>query len=206
MGLSKILRGVKEKAASYPGQKYNDYQAERAHQREEKLEQRNQFEKGRREGEYQKGLIQGEGRGRVTEYTEYNSKGKPIKTAKYGKIQEPQQQRSGGARPGFRSTMKHSDDIFGWSSGGGVAGLGLGFGDEPRKQVAPPMRKTVFNPRTGKVETYEPIQQPHQRPQETGDFIMGTGSERIDNSNFILGPTGLSNKKNKTEKHPYDIF
>jgi|WetSurMetagenome_2_1015567.scaffolds.fasta_scaffold19465_6 hypothetical protein len=117
----------------------------------------------------------------------------------------PEQQRSGGARPGFRSTMKRSDDIFGWSGSGG--GIGLGFGDEPRKQVAPPMRKTVYNPRTGKVETYEPIQsQQPKHPQESGDFIMGPGTSQINNSDFILGPAGLNGKKNKAERHPYDIF
>jgi hypothetical protein len=119
----------------------------------------------------------------------------------------PEQQRSGGARPGFRSTMKRSDDIFGWSGGVSGPSLGMGFGDEPRRQTAPPTRVTEYNPRTGKIRTIEQIQsQQPKHPQDTDDFIMGPGTSQINNSDFILGPAGLNGKKNKTERHPYDIF
>jgi hypothetical protein len=116
----------------------------------------------------------------------------------YGIPEQPRQ--TSGGRTGFRTTMKHSDDIFGWSSnGGGGAGIGLGFGfgDEP-KRTAPPMRKTVYNPRTGKVETYEPIQQKQIEHDNGPNISIGFDA--------FGGPPGLSKKKGQHEKHPYDLF
>ena len=194
MGLSKYLKNKASEAVT-------NYKAERAHSKEERLEQRNQYEKGRREGEYQKGIIQGEGRGHVTEYTEYNSKGKPIKTERYG---NPNARVSGGGssggKPGFRSTIKKSDGIFGWSGTGGLNGpsIGLFGGAAPKRPITAPVRTRTIMP-NGKVVISEPIQQqPHHESNE-GNSGMGIGI------NDFMGPSGL-NKKGKKEKHPYDLF
>ena len=194
MGLTKFIKNKAKEAVT-------NYKAERAHSKEERLEQRNQYEKGRREGEYRKGIIQGEGRGHVTEYTEYNSKGKPIKTERYG---NPNARVSGGGssggKPGFRSTIKKSDGIFGWSGTGGLNGpsIGLFGGAAPKRPITAPVRTRTIMP-NGKVVISEPIQQqPHHESNE-GNSGMGIGI------NDFMGPSGL-NKKGKKEKHPYDLF
>ena len=182
MGVTKYLQGkIKEKV--------QNYQAERTHQKEERLEQRTQYEKGRREGSYERGKI--EGSGRVTEQTKYADRG--------GR----KAQGVTGSTRGFSGAMKHSDDIFGWSGstgggsgmGGGVFGSGLSFGGGSGGERSRPDR--VITKRNGGVRIEE-YGSRHESEDGMGGLGLGMG--------LGIDSFGGSEKGKKKEKHPYDFF
>jgi hypothetical protein len=134
MGLSKY---IKNKVT----EKVQNYKAEKAHQREEKLENRNQYERGYREGQYKRGLA--EGSGQVVPANRMNRQPQGV-TGRVGQI-------SSGVSRG----VQNFGDVF-LGKGGGFDGFG--FGGEPTRKSGPPMRTTHINPRTGKITINEPIQ------------------------------------------------
>jgi hypothetical protein len=188
MGLDKWLRNRGREIKQAPGNAVKNYQAERAHQRVERLEERNEYEKGRHEGAFKRGQL--EGAGGLTEKEKYYSQRSSGGRSSGGRSRGGSVQRTTG-RGGFVAT---GNAIFG--SGGGMggigSGLGFGFGDEPRRQAGPPMRTRTISP-SGKVTISEPIERQVRHEEQESPY------------DFIMGPPGLSSK-GKKEKHPYDIF
>ena len=157
MGLTKFIKNKAKEAVV-------NYKTERAHAKEERLENRNQYEKGYHEGQFKRGVL--EGSGGVAAQTKFNRGS--------GKTQGVTGR---GAIDIFGSSMKHSDSIFGWSGGAGDIGM---FG-EPTPKRAVPTRVTEFNPRTGKTRVIEPIQQ-HEPKEESWDpWAMGSGNKKKKN-------------------------
>ena len=177
MGLKKyILNKVNEKKVNY--------QAERAHQKEEKLEVKNQYEKGYREGQYKRGVL--EGSGGVTAQTKFAARG--------GK---PQGVTGSGS---FSGSMNKFDSIFGvsqigggrGSKGDGGMGLGLGFGGGGESRSRPDRVITKAN---GKVRIEE-YGSKHESEDGFGSLGLGGG----------IGLEGFGGSSKKKEKHPYDLF
>ena len=183
MGLSSYL---KNKAK----QSVQNIKAEREYQKSERLEQREQFNQGRKKAEYERGL--NSGYGRVTEVTEYNNKGKPTRTQKYGQPAQGGGARSGGRTGGasWQPNWKQAGDIF----GGGPSYDAFGIGPPQHSKQQPPMRTTTVD-RNGKVR----IQEPYERQNPTAshdptDQFWGSGAPAAprrkgerDSSDFILG-------------------
>lgn len=145
MGLSKYIQNkLKEKVVNY--------KAERAHNKEERLTERNEYERGRHEGAYKRG--QTEGAGGLTESEKFYAK----------------QNRGGGrvqrttGRGGFSGVAKRSNDVFDWTGGGG---FGLGGSGDSR-----PRPTRVITKANGKVT----IAEYGNRESDEGMGSLGLGS------------------------------
>jgi hypothetical protein len=148
MGVTSYLKGKAKEAIT-------NAKAERAYNIERKLENRNQYDKGYREGQYKRGLAEGSGQ-----------------VVPAAKQQGPALKMAGVAG---RSPAKSSGDIFGNFGGGigGGIGLGLGFGEEQRPHAPPPMRTTQIS-KSGKVTIQEPYERKVQPQREDPLAFWGT--------------------------------
>ena len=178
MGLSKYIKNkVKEKVGNY--------QAERAHQREERLTERNEYERGRHEGAFKKGQV--EGAGGLTESEKFYAR---QNRGSGGRVQ-----RTTG-RGGFSSSIKNFDNIFGASSFGG----GFGGGSESRA----PRPNRVITKANGKVRIEEYGGSQHESGgiglgEGLGGGVMGAGI----GLDFGGPPSGRKGKRE--ERHPYEF-
>jgi hypothetical protein len=154
MGVTSYLKGKAKEAII-------NAKAEHAYNKAERLERREQYNKGYREGQYKRGQI--EGAGGIT------PAGRPAQAGRA----------SGG---GTRTPVKAAGDIFGGFGGGIGGGIAFGgFGEEPRQHAAPPMRERVISP-SGKVTIREPFQ-PKQTAQKAEDpFGSFWGAAPVGNS------------------------
>ena len=158
--------------------------AEKAYQKEQRLEERNEYDKGRKVGSYKRGVT--EGSGGVTAQTKYAARG--------GK---PQGVTGSGS---FSGSMNKFDSIFGvsqigggrGSKGDGGMGLGLGFGGGGESRSRPDRVITKAN---GKVRIEE-YGSKHESEDGFGNLGLGGG----------IGLEGFGGSSKKKEKHPYDIF
>jgi hypothetical protein len=147
MGVASYLKGKAKEAIV-------NAKSERAYNIERKLENRNQYDKGYREGQYKRGLAEGSG--------QIVPASRPAQSGRS----------SGG---GARSPIKASSEIFGGFGGGIGGGIAFGgFGDEPRQHAAPPMRTTQIS-KSGKVTIQEPYErkQPIQKAEDPFGSFWG---------------------------------
>jgi hypothetical protein len=117
-----VLNWAKNKAK----ETVTNMKAEGAYKKAEKLERREQYNKGYREGQYKRGQLEGAGG--------------------IAPVNQQHQQSGGGARragASWQPNWKNAGDMFGGFGGGGDAFFG---GGQPAPKQAPPMTETIRRP------------------------------------------------------------
>lgn len=154
--MNSVIKKIANKVAGKLQEEKVNFNTERAYAKEQRLERREQFNKGYREGQYKRGLAEGSGQ--------------VVPAAKQAA------QRGGGKTGGGASwspNWKEAGAMFGGSGGGGYDMFG---GGEP-KRAAPPMRTTRIS-KTGSVTIQEPFEkkQPSQMSNPVDDFWGSPGA------------------------------
>ena len=182
--------------SKYIGKKIHEslenHKAEKAYHKEQELNERNEYNRGRIEGSHKRGVL--EGSGGVTAQEKFASRGG-------GTRSRGTQRLTGSGRGGFSGSMQNFDNIFGASQMGGGGGIGSGFaiGGGGEGRARPDRVITKANGRV-KIEEYG------TRHESGGGMGLGDGLGMGSGLGLDFGGSGAPSKREKKERHPYDIF
>lgn len=185
MGISKFIKNKLHESQE-------NRKAEKAYHKEQELNERHEYNRGRIEGQHKRGIL--EGAGGVTAQEKF--------AARTSGRSRGVQRVSGTGK--FSASMQNFDNIFGASNfsgggskgGGGGMGMGLGFGGGEGR--ARPDR--VVTKANGKVRIEE-YGSRHESNDGFGELGLG-GGLGLDG---FGGSGGSSGKKGKREPHPYEF-